>query len=44
VSGSIGDVISSFGARGMEAFMVLLAVLAVAQVAAAVLAGRGVAP
>ena len=44
MSGSIGDVISFFGTRGMEAFMVLLAVLAVAQVAAAVLAGRGVAP
>ncbi len=44
MSGSIGDVISSFGTRGMEAFMVLLAVLAVALIAAAVLAGRGVAP
>ena len=40
MSGSIGDVISSFGARGMEAFMVLLAVLAVAKVAAAALTGR----
>ncbi len=44
MNGSIGDVISSFGTRGMEAFMVLLAVLAVALIAAAVLAGRGVAP
>ena len=42
MSGWIGDVISSFGAWGMAAFMVLL--LAVALVAVVVSAGRGAAP
>ena len=41
MSGWIGDVISSFGAWGMAAFMVLLAV---ALVAVVVSAGRGAAP
>jgi hypothetical protein len=43
VSGWVDDAILSRGAWGVSAFMVL-AVLAVALVAAAILAGRGAAP